>query len=154
MKFPSCPRSLEDELGGPRYISEVFSQQIHTSLMDTDDDFKDDVCAVETILLDITSINRRICSISKSSKPLERLSLVKPDINTGATDTPMLPTFASSDQHTDVSPQSLSERCEKILRLLFAVALVEKCERNDRQYGYVALNFPPRWGRNTDENRG
>ena len=91
--FPSCPTSLEDELGGPRYISAVDSQIQHTYSIETDDD--DDVA--DNLIFNIPRFNRRISSISKYTKSLEKDPLVKPDVDTGTTDAPLLNTFVSSD---------------------------------------------------------
>ena len=36
--------------------------------------------------------------------------MIKPDIVTGLSDVAELPTFESSDRHTDITPSNLSER--------------------------------------------
>ena len=57
-------------------------------------------------LFDLDKIQRRICSMSTTDPKL----IKRDDMVTDAVDLPLTNTFQSSDRHTDVSPQSLSER--------------------------------------------
>ena len=57
-------------------------------------------------LFNLTSMRRRICSMSIIPESLTRDNNIDP----GNTDAVLPPTFQSSDRHTNVTPQSLIER--------------------------------------------
>ena len=58
---------------------------------------------IEDMVFSIDQINKKISS-------LKRLELVKHSIDTGKSDVPITHTFQSSDRHSDVTAQDLSER--------------------------------------------
>ena len=105
VKFPSCNTTLEEQCGGMRYLSGVSTHRLEEDwLVSAEPDF----C--------IESINRAICAMKRvtqepDSGSTEEVHLAKDEsIDTGSTDVPVLQTFQSSDRHTDVSPEQLSER--------------------------------------------
>ena len=59
----------------------------------------------EYSLFNLNLIKRRICSMSIIPESLTRDNIIDPD----KTDAPIPSTFQSSDRHSDVTPQSLSE---------------------------------------------
>ena len=59
-----------------------------------------------TSIFNLDSIKRSICSMSIIPESLTRDNAIDP----GTTDAPIPSTFQSSDRHSDVTPQSLSER--------------------------------------------
>ena len=107
VRFPKTNYSLQQKVStGNRNISS-FTQYI--------DDEHDENMENVTNIFSLSSINRRIFAMdtiqyknpndSSIDTPLE-----KPDIDSGLTDIPTIPTFQSSERHTDVSPEDLSDR--------------------------------------------
>ena len=99
VKFPRCNSTLEEEIGGLRYLS-----GISTHRNDNDEPpFAD---------FDLERINRSIASLRKmpqeeiNDDPLTRDTSIDP----GKSDVPLMNTFHSSERHSDVAPHSLSER--------------------------------------------
>ena len=60
----------------------------------------------ENTLFNLNRMQRLIASMKTRDNP----SLARPEVNSGITNVPLTSTFQSSDRHTDVSPQDLSER--------------------------------------------
>ena len=86
VSFPKARRSLDEEMGSLRFLSAVDSTGEH-----------------ENLVFSIDQMNRRISS-------LKTLELGKPSFDPGESDVAARHTFQSSDRHTDVTAQDLSER--------------------------------------------
>jgi len=95
VKFPTCERTLEDEVGGLRFISELNVTPSHLPLEDNESIFN----------LDLMS--RRISGMRVFNYDNDNLP---PSTDSGATDLQLPNTFTSSDRHSDVTPQDLSSR--------------------------------------------
>ena len=100
VSFPRARLSLEEVVANARLISSVG--------VGTKRAFQEDEGGSgDGSIFSLTAMQRRICGMSTlSEKPLER----NEEIDTGKTDVPITHTFVSSDRHSDVSPQQLSER--------------------------------------------
>ena len=105
VKFPGSSMSLEDEVGGMRYLSGVKAHhEIECQLLEQEED---------VTCFSLESINRRIASMKVAVVEEAKLpeALVRDEsVDPGSADVPELHTFQSSDRHTDVSPADLSER--------------------------------------------
>ena len=99
--FPKSELSLEESIGGLRQVSTVTTHGDHVVI--EGDDADDNV-------FNLNTFNRGIASMRVVKTNLEDHSLEKPDIDPGKSDVPLVTTFQSSDRHSDVSPQHLSER--------------------------------------------
>ena len=97
IKFPKCHRTLEEVFGrGVRQLSSIATMESAQE-------------ESESNIFDLNQIQRKISSMKM--KPVLEESLIRDkSINSGTSDTPSLPTFESSDRHTDVTPQQLSQR--------------------------------------------
>lgn len=102
VQFPCSATSLEEEVGGMRYLSGIRTHhEIECFLRE-----EEDPCFC------LESMNRAIASMKvvvdegKDPEPILRDESIDP----GVSDVPELHTFQSSDRHTDVSPADLSER--------------------------------------------
>ena len=81
-------------MGSPRYVSTVDSKGGKESDMFIEND---------DVVFSIDRMNRRISG-------LKTLELDKPSFDPGTSDVPFMHAFQSSDRHTDVTAQDLSER--------------------------------------------
>ena len=97
VKFPTCERTLEDEVGGLRFISEINVSPSNTSFEDTES------------LFNLDSMRRRISGMRVLNYDKD-IHTRPPGTDSGATDIKLPNTFTSSDRHSDVSPQDLSSR--------------------------------------------
>ena len=101
VKFPQCNSTLEEEIGGLRYLSGISTHR---------NDYDDDELTFADFNLE--SINRGIASLKRMPReeidddPLTRDASIDP----GKSDIPLMNTFHSSERHSDVAPHSLSER--------------------------------------------
>ena len=99
VRFPKCTRTLEEASNGrTRRLSSLHQEELSREE------------PLECIF-NLDSIQRNISSMKQVNttsvqKPLER----DPTIDPGQSDAPMLQTFQSSERHSDVTPQQLSER--------------------------------------------
>ena len=107
--FPKGNVSLQEVVGSSRFLSAVDSIPAMTL---EDDDMHQDDC-----IFSLQQINARISSLTKvtisglSSKDNKKEFLKRDeDMDPGQSDIPILTTFQSTDRHSDVTPQSLSER--------------------------------------------
>ena len=92
--FPKAKRSLDEEVGLLRLLSAVNSTGgRESSLLPYEDE----------LVFSLDRMNRRISG-------LKVLELGKPSIDPGKSDVPARNAFQSTDRHTDVTPQDLSER--------------------------------------------
>ena len=90
VKFPKSRRTLDEEIGGLRNISTV------------------DISQQDNTVFSLDRIHRRISSLKK---PMPLTNLNRPtNINSGTTDVTSVPTFQSTDRHSDVTALELSER--------------------------------------------
>ena len=96
--FPKCKRTLDETVGGLRYVSTVISAP-NQNYIEQD----------ETIF-DLNKINRKIASMKVTQSMPAQKKLERSNIDPGSSDVPLINTFQSSARHTDVSPQELSER--------------------------------------------
>ena len=91
MIFPKCKRTLDDTVGGLRYVSTVISAPNQNYIEQYGSIF------------DLNKINRKIASMKVTQSMPAQKKLERSDV-------PLINTFQSSARHTDVSPQELSER--------------------------------------------
>ena len=101
VRFPKAKYELHDIINDHRLISATQrSGVIH------DDANNDEDC-----VFSLTAMHRRICSmkLSLQTKPVQPLTRNE-KVDTGTTDIPPTHTFVSSDRHSDVSAEQLSER--------------------------------------------
>ena len=96
--FPKSNRTLDEMVGGMRYVSTVISSPIQ-------DDFDEDGS-----IFNLNKINRKIASMKMTQSNPAPKKLYKTDFDPGSSDVPLTNTFESSSRHTDVTPQDLSER--------------------------------------------
>ena len=96
--FPKSNRTLDEMVGGMRYVSSVISSPIQ-------DDFDEDGG-----IFNLNKINRKIASMEMTQSNPAPKKLYKTDFDPGSSDVPLTNTFESSSRHTDVTPQDLSER--------------------------------------------
>ena len=104
VKFPKCNITLEEEVGGTRYLSSV-SMNGECWMEEVMHDYHSDFC--------LNSINRAIASmkVTHDVTSHNKDNLTRDEsIDTGQSDVPLLKTFQSSNRHSDVSPEELSER--------------------------------------------
>ena len=94
VSFPKAKRSLDEEVGSLRLLSAVNSTGGRDSGLEPYED---------ELVFSLDRMNRRISG-------LKVLELVKPSIDPGRSDVPARNAFESTDRHTDVTPQDLSER--------------------------------------------
>ena len=99
ISFPACTRTLQEEIGGLRQIS---SSQ-------TNQGFHEDTSDNENPLFNLNRITRCIASM-KTITSIKENQLRQPNIDSGTSDVPVPSAFSSSDRHSDVTPQALSER--------------------------------------------
>ena len=97
--FPKIRRTLEEEIGGVRFIS-GFSSSFANNETETDD--------FGTSIFNLSRITRKISSM-KLMPESEMLTCEK-DFTISPPDVPVLPTFQSSNRHSDVSAENISER--------------------------------------------
>ena len=102
VRFPKPTLSLEDVMVNNRQVSEL-----HSSLNSTlpQDDPSNDTDGYS--ILDLGNIQRRISSMSTV---FEKVLTHDDNVTPGQTNAPLPPTFQSSERHSDVSPESLSEK--------------------------------------------
>ena len=94
VSFPKLRRTLEEEMGSHRYVSAVDSKgRTELDMFIENDD----------AVFSIDWMNRRISR-------LKTLDLGKPSFDPGKSDVPFTHAFQSSDRHTYVTAQDLSER--------------------------------------------
>ena len=98
VKFPKCRRTLDEEVGGLRYISTVISAP-NEKCFDEDNS-----------IFDLNNINRKIASMNVTQSLPAPRKLERTKLDPGTSDVPLINTFESSARHTDVSPQEVSER--------------------------------------------
>ena len=99
ISFPSCRRTLEEEIGGIRQLSSLSTNQgITVDDIDNDDP-----------LFNLNRITRCIASMKVITSPRDN-QLRRPNIDSGTSDVPVPSAFSSSERHSDVTPQALSER--------------------------------------------
>jgi hypothetical protein len=96
VKFPKCTRTLEEEIGGLRHISAIATSG--------EQQYEEEE---ENRLFNLDCINRRISSMKVIEPQMLHRNM---DIDPGTTDTAAPNTFTSSERHSDVTPQDLSER--------------------------------------------
>ena len=102
VSFHQSSLTLDDVMAHKRQVSSTQSSfHIDKDLggIDYSEEYSDQ-------LFSLTSMRRRICSMSIIPESLTRDNNIDP----GNTDAALPPTFQSSDRHSDVTPQSLSER--------------------------------------------
>ena len=94
VSFPKARRSLDEEVGSMRLLSAIDSTGGRDSglFSDTND-----------LVFSLDQMNRRISG-------LKVLELGKPSVDPGKSDVPARNAFQSTDRHTDVTAQDLSER--------------------------------------------
>ena len=97
VKFPKCKRALDEMVGGMQYVSAVSSTHAQNDLEDDS-------------IFNLSRINRRIASMKMTHSHPKTENLQKTDMDPGTSDIPITNTFESSERHSDVSPQVLSER--------------------------------------------
>ena len=103
--FPKCTHTLGEMLGD--HSRQLSALRQHEALHD--DNESDVLFSLDKLQLQIASLSQ---VTSKPTKSISSTALLKRDekIDPGKTDAPGLHTFQSSDRHTDVTPQQLSER--------------------------------------------
>ena len=155
VSFPKCNRSLEDEVGGFRFLGAISNRQ----MMDTSDNTYNE----GNTIFNLTNITRKIATMKCINT--EQTSLQRPeDVDTGTSDVPMMHTFQSSQRHTDVTPQEISERwgislaqATKTLKnttqrfLRSATLPLSRRYRADRMYGRKTLSGE--WSTDTMDGR-
>lgn len=99
--FPKCNATLQEVFGGG--IRLLSALQMHQDEEPVWEQHHNDV-------FNLQQINRKISSMSKINQSPKKLLQRDASIDPGKTDIPTLHTFQSSDRHSDVSPQELSER--------------------------------------------
>jgi hypothetical protein len=156
VKFPQHRISLEEVISDSRRISSITSDTFHTHLHSEDD-----------TIFDLNSLRRKISSMKTITTPSSHSQTLIRDetIDPGNTDAPILPTFQSSDRHSDVSPQLLSERwgisiptamntlkktTQRFLRS--AVLPLARRYRTDRMFSRKTLSGE--WSTDTMDGRG
>ena len=98
IKFPKCRRTLEEVFGGGvRQLSSI------TTIESAQEESNYNI-------FDLNQIQRRISSMNKIKPILEESLIRDKSINSGKSDAPSFNTFQSTDRHSDVTPQQLSER--------------------------------------------
>ena len=105
VKFPKFSRTLEEEMGGMRFVSGLTSSHINVSGMTSSHIFDE----VETDV-DVFNLNRVTRKISSMHIVDESKILTYEKDFTPTSDTPVLHTFQSTNRHSDVSAQDISER--------------------------------------------
>ena len=102
--FPKCTRSLEEEVGGFRYVS---SLSVGHDVPLDDTEFCD-----RANVFDLNFMTRTIASMKTISEDSGSGQMLQKneEIDTGTSDVPIINTFQSSERHSDVTPQNLSER--------------------------------------------
>jgi hypothetical protein len=106
VKFPKCTHTLGDMLSDHSFQMSALKQS--DARANTNEDF-DNIFSLDSIQRKISSLlHHKPAPINDEpvAKSLQRDSSIDP----GASDAPVLHTFQSSDRHTDVTPQQLSER--------------------------------------------
>ncbi len=98
VSFPKCNKTLEEVVGGSRFVSTI------------NIDYKEWLDQEDNCIFDMNSINRRISSMKKLTQDTEPTLKRDDSLHPGESDVPILNTFQSSDRHSDVSPEVLSER--------------------------------------------
>ena len=93
--FPKSKRTLEEEIGGLRFMSSV------STIPGTVED-------EEESIFNLNRINRQIASM-KMTLPQDQ-PLTRQSVDPGKSDVPIPNSFTSSNRHSDVTPQDLSER--------------------------------------------
>ena len=109
VKLPSSKFSLEEEVGGMRYLSGISTLRNNDLFLnDEDDDVFNTFFSLENINRGVASLNKVISeeTSEKTNSPLIRDESIDP----GKSDVPLMKSFQSTERHTDVSPESLSER--------------------------------------------
>ncbi len=96
--FPKCKRTLDETVGGLRYVSTVISAPNQNYIEQYGSIF------------DLNKINRKIASMKVTQSMPAQKKLERSNIDPGSSDVPLINTFQSSARHTDVSPQELRER--------------------------------------------
>ena len=103
--FPGCKLTLEESVGKLRSVSAIYSH-IEDNFAAEEHD--------ERCIMSLNRIQSRIASMKVTnfaSKAKQEVSLVRDEsLDPGETDVPIMNTFQSSDRHTDVTPEDLSER--------------------------------------------
>ena len=105
--FPRSKLTLEESVGRLRSVSSIYC---HTEDNLTEGDFSEDC------IMSLNRIQRKIASmeVTKLAQPAkhEKVELLIRDksLDPGKTDIPIVNTFQSSDRHSDVTPQDLSQR--------------------------------------------
>ena len=100
--FPKCTRSLEEEVGGFQHVSAISTSNMATEPNSLENDNID-------IVFSLQGLTRRIASMKYIKNSNEHLQLPE-DHDMGTSDVPTMQTFQSSERHSDVTPQDLSER--------------------------------------------
>jgi hypothetical protein len=104
VKFPRSNITLEEVVGGMRYVSGVTAH--HEQEQELIQEEHDSFC--------LESINRAIASmktvVQEESSHIETPLTRDESIDPGTADLPVMNTFQSSDRHSDVTPNDLSER--------------------------------------------
>ena len=98
--FPKSRLTIEDIMSDARSISMMKSTHI----------LPEDEGEVCDSVFNLSSIHRKISSMKILPATSSNLLTRDESINTGITDVPIPSTFQSSDRHSDISPQELSER--------------------------------------------
>ena len=94
VSFPDTRGSLEESMNDIRQVNSIRS----SALLDDEDD--------DDVIFSLDGFARRIASMKKIT-PVEKVE--RPDIDTGATDVAIPNTFQSSERHSDVTAQTLSD---------------------------------------------
>ena len=100
VNFPQTKRSLEEVMGQIRSVSAT-SRAFKADPRQRD---------IEINVFNLNTIKRRISSMTMIQGDGDDNIMIRPDIDTGLSDVAELPTFESSDRHTDITPTNLSER--------------------------------------------
>ena len=101
--FHQSSITLDDLMAHKRQVSSTHSSFHSDKVQGGNDDYSKEY---HNQLFNLTSIQRRICSMAITPESLTRDNNIDP----GNTDATLPPTFQSSDRHSDVTPQSLSDR--------------------------------------------
>ena len=101
--FHQSSLTLDEVMAHKRQVSSTQSSFHSDKVQGRNDDYSYES---SNQIFNLTSMQRRISSMSIIPESLTRDSNIDP----GNTDATLLPTFQSSDRHSDVTPQSLSER--------------------------------------------
>ena len=101
VRFPRARYTLHEVISDARLISSV---QVNDSLQE------DEGGGDDQSIFNLTAMQRRICGMSILSEKVEKPLAKSDNIDTGTSDVQPSHTFVSSERHSDVSPQQLSER--------------------------------------------